>query len=35
MTDFLTDVQTRRQRARQHIEDGAITLRSGYRGGSP
>ena len=25
MTDFLTDVQTRRQRARQHIEDGAIT----------
>ena len=25
MTDFLTDVQTRRRRARQHIEDGAIT----------
>lgn len=25
MTDFLTDVRVRRQRARQHIEDGAIT----------
>jgi bacterioferritin len=25
MTDFLTDVKIRRQRARQHIEDGAIT----------